>query len=69
MNKEYKYEHLYATMRKYKESIKRVAELLDVSSQTVSSKLAGEHEWTISEIEFLCNHYHEDYYKLFVREW
>lgn len=66
--KDYKYLNLYNQMRKHKESLIVVAKLLDVTPQTVSAKLAGEHDWTISEIEILCNHYEKDYYELFRKE-
>ena len=68
MIRDYKYMHLYNVMRKHKESLSKVAKLLNITPQTISSKLVGASEWTISEIDFLCNHYGEDYYKLFVKD-
>jgi hypothetical protein len=66
--KEYKYLNLFYEMRKNKEFLKDVAELLDVTPQTISAKLAGEHDWTIGEIETLCEHYNKDYYELFKKD-
>jgi len=65
MVKEYKYLDLFYEMRKNRESLTKVAKLLDVTPQTVSAKLAGVHDWTIGEIEILCEHYGKDYYALF----
>ena len=66
--KVYKYPTLYNEMRKHNESLRKVGELLGVTPQTISAKLTDEHDWTISEIEFLCEHYGKDYYELFRKQ-
>lgn len=66
--KYYKYLTLYNEMRKNKEYLKDVGKLLGVTPQTISAKLAGDHDWTIGEIEILCEHYGKDYYELFKKD-
>lgn len=68
MIKEYKYLDLFIEMRKHKENLKMVGKLLEITPQSVSAKLAGKHDWTIGEIEILCDHYNKDYYELFKRQ-
>lgn len=63
--KESKFPKLEAEMEKNKESQLAVAKLLNVSQPTICRKLAGETEWTIGEVDILCEHYKKDYYQLF----
>ena len=52
-------------MRENDESQSYLARLLNITPQTISKKLVGDTEWTIGEIDTLCNHYNKDYYELF----
>jgi len=60
-----KFPNLVAEMAKNCESQKTVAKLLGVTQPTIHRKLAGKCEWTIGDIEILCEHYKKDYYQLF----
>lgn len=65
MIKQYRYPNLVNEMKENKDNISDLARLLRVTPQTISSKLADVREWSIGEIETLCNHYEKDYYYLF----
>lgn len=60
-----KYPNLAGEMGKHGDSQKTLAELLGITNASVSRRLAGISEWSISEIEKLCEHYNKDYYELF----
>lgn len=68
MAKAIKYLKLFNEMREHSESQSDLAKLLGVTLQTVGKKLTGTTEWTIGEIETLCNHYKRDYYELFRKD-
>lgn len=59
------YLELIAEMAKRGETRRSIAKLLGISNATVSRKLSNETEWTISEIEKLCDFFGKDYYELF----
>lgn len=59
------YLELIAEMAKRGETRRSVAKLLGISNATISRKLSNETEWTISEIEKLCDFFGKDYYELF----
>lgn len=65
--KDLKYAELFIAMKKNGDTQKSIANLLGVSQQSISRKLNGKNEWTISEIDKLCEHYNKDYYELFKR--
>lgn len=60
-----KFPKLEAEMEKNKESQYAIAKLLNIKQATVSRKLSGKNEWTIGEVDILCEHYKKDYYQLF----
>lgn len=65
--KDLKYAELFIAMKKNGDTQKSIANLLGVSQQSISRKLNGKNEWTISEIDKLCEYYNKDYYELFKR--
>ena len=65
MKREAKYPKLRQEMKSQKETQKKLAELLGLTRGTISKKLAGKIEWSISEVETICEHYKKDYYQLF----
>ena len=62
---EIKYPNLEVEMSRNGDTQKKLADLLNITQQTVSKKLAGKVDWTIGEIEIICEHYNKDYYQLF----
>ena len=62
---EVKYPGLVSEMAKRGDTLKNLAELLNVSEASISRRLAGKIDWSIGEIEDICNHYQKDYYQLF----
>lgn len=60
-----KYPKLVEEMKTQKETQKTLAELLGLTRATISRKLKGTIEWSISEVEIICEHYKKDYYQLF----
>ena len=68
MAKKYKYFTLQTEMLKNRESQEDVGRLIGISANAVRNKLDDKNEWTINEIDILCNHYNKNYYELFVKE-
>lgn len=62
---EIKYPKLEVEMSRNGDTQKSLAEILNITPQTVLKKLSGIREWTIGEIEIICEHYNKDYYELF----
>lgn len=60
-----KYIELFIQMKKNGDTQKSMAKELGISQQAISRKLSGKNEWTISEIEKLCEYYNKNYYELF----
>lgn len=68
MARNYKYPNLKAEMARLRESQEDLSKLLNICQMSVSNKLRGETDWTIGEIEILCDHYKKDYYELFKKD-
>ena len=62
------YPVLVTEMKKHKETQEALGKLLGVNRMTIGLKLMGKYDWTISEIDALCEHYKKDYYELFKGE-
>ena len=62
------YLEIAAEMVRHGETQQSLAELLEISDASVRNKLYGKTEWTISEIDKLCQHYNKNYYELFKKE-
>ena len=60
-----KYPNLLAEIRRRGETQDDIAKLLNIARTTVNIKLQGKRDWTISEIETICNHFEMGYYDLF----
>lgn len=65
MGKIIKYPNLAAEIARKGETQQELANLLGISRPTVCYKLQGKVDWTIGEIEILCEHFQKDYYQLF----
>ena len=67
MNKKHEvlFPNLVSEMARRGENQKTLASLLGVTSATISRKLAGKIDWSIGEIDIICEHYKKDYYQLF----
>lgn len=65
MTKTIKYPGLSAEMARRGETQEKLAEILGLSRPTVNMKLSGKIDWSIGEIEKLCEHFKKDYYQLF----
>ena len=66
--KKIKYPELVGEMAKRGETQKTLATLLELPCASISRRLSGEIEWSISEIDKICKHYNKDYYELFKKE-
>lgn len=60
-----KYPELLGEMAKHGDTQRSLAELIGITHASVCRKLAGKSEWSISEIDTICEHYNKDYYELF----
>lgn len=63
--KEKKYPKLIAAMAVKGDTQWTLCDLLGVTRTTIYTRLIGKTEWTIGEIEKLCERYNKDYYELF----
>lgn len=59
---------LVGEMARRGETNEMLANLLGVRRETISKKMSGKTEWTIGEIDKICEHYGKDYYQLFKDE-
>lgn len=65
--KKSKYPELAAEMARRGDTQKTLSELLEIHRTAIGKRLSGETEWSISEIDKICEHYGKDYYELFKR--
>ena len=68
MAKQYKYSYLLKVMKEKNEKKYDLLKLLNTSYFTLERKLDGISQWTIGDIETLCEHYNKNYYELFEKE-
>lgn len=61
---EVKFSGLKAEMARRGDTNKTLADLLKISESSISRRLTGEVDWSVGEIEVLCNHYTKDAYEL-----
>lgn len=66
--KKKKYPELAAEMAKRGDTQKVIGELLNLPSGSITRRLAGEIEWSISEINKICKYYQKSYEELFKEE-
>ena len=59
---------LAAQMARKGETQDDLARLIGVDRTNISRRLTGQTEWTIGEVEILCNHYNMDFWELFKRK-
>ena len=59
------YQKIVQEMKARKETQSVVAEVLGITRQNLKWKLDGRSEWTIRDIEILCEHFNKNYYELF----
>lgn len=59
------YTKIVQEMKARKETQSAVAEILGITRQNLKWKLDGRSDWTISDIEILCEHFNKNYYELF----
>lgn len=60
-----KYPELVGEMAKNGDTQKALAKLLGITHSSVCRKLSGKNEWSISEIDKICEHYNKSYNELF----
>ena len=63
--KEVKYPGLVGEMARRGETQRTLAKLLGTSYNSIWRRLTGRTEWSIGEIEKICEHFGKDYYELF----
>ncbi len=60
-----KYPNLVAEMARRGETQRTISKLLNLTNNSVHRKMTGKSDWTISEIEKLCEYFNKDYDELF----
>lgn len=63
--KESKYPKLVNVMRENNITYVKLANILGIQPYSVYRKVKGRTDWTISEVEKLCEHLNKNYYELF----
>lgn len=66
--KEVKYPGIVAEMARYGDTNEDLGQKIGISREAVRLKINGKNQWTIEEIEKICNLYKKDYYQLFKGE-
>ena len=66
--KKIKYPELTGEMAKNGDTQKDIAKLLGITYASISRRLSGETEWSIGEIEKICDHYNKNYDELFKKK-
>lgn len=59
------YPELAGEFARHGKTQKDVANILGITDVSLSRKMKGKSDWTISEIEKLCDFFSKDYYELF----
>ena len=62
------YPDLIAEIARHGHSQKTIAKVIGTCASNISAKILGKRDWTISEIEKICNFYGKDYNELFKKE-
>ena len=60
-----KYSGLRSEMAKYGHKNKTLAELLKLPEASISKRFSGETEWSIGEVEKICDFYKKEFHELF----
>jgi DNA-binding Xre family transcriptional regulator len=63
--KKRKYPGLVAEMVIQGETQKELAKVIGITPMAMSYKMTGKNDFTISEVEKICEHYKKNYYELF----
>lgn len=63
--KEIKFPNLLVEMVKSGEKQKELGNLLGLTNASISRKLSGKTEWSLKEVDAICEHYGKDYKELF----
>lgn len=59
------YPEIIAEMARHGDTQISLSKILGITNASISRRLSGKKDWTISEIEKLCEYYGKDYYELF----
>lgn len=66
--KKIKYPELVGEMAKHGDTQESIGKLLGLAYSSVCRRLTGKTEWSISEIDKLCDYYNKSYEELFKKE-
>lgn len=61
------YPDLVAEMAKRGETQRSLAKAIGLTYSAVWRRISGKQEWSINEIDKICEHYNKNYYELFKR--
>lgn len=59
------YPNLHAEMAKYGITQKELANMLGITEVSAYRKFNGKNDWTIKEVDKICEIFKKDYYELF----
>lgn len=67
MEREVKFPNLMAEIARRGETQKSIANILGISEPTIGFKLKGKTDWTLDEVQQLCDYFGKDCYQLFIK--
>jgi plasmid maintenance system antidote protein VapI len=65
--KNLKYPELAGEMARHGDTQRTLAKVLGLKPDAVWRRVSGRTEWTIDEVDKICEYYGKDYYQLFKR--
>ena len=63
--KKAKYPEIRKELAKKGETLKDLEKVLKLDRSNIGLRIRGEREWTIGEVECLCEYFKKNYYELF----
>ena len=63
-----KYPNIRKEMADRGETLKDLESILNLDKSNIGLRIRGKKEWTITEIEKLCNYFNKNYNELFKKE-
>ncbi len=66
--KKAKYPVIREELAKRGETLKDLEKVLHIDKTNIGLRVVGDREWTIGEVEALCDYFNKDFYELFRKD-
>lgn len=67
MTRQLLFPNLRAEMARKGNTIEDIGKVVGISYSTIKARFAGRSDWTLGEVETLCDYFKKDFYELFER--